>query len=56
MMNLTQGAIHVMLVDSNILFRCGIARLLKSQPDIQVVGETDECLEAIHLASTLTRM
>jgi two-component system, NarL family, nitrate/nitrite response regulator NarL len=53
MMNLTMGAIRVLLVDSNILFRCGIARLLESQPDIQVVGETDECLQAIHLASTL---
>lgn len=45
--------IRVLLVDSNILFRCGIARLLESQPDIQVVGETDECLQAIHLASKL---
>jgi two-component system nitrate/nitrite response regulator NarL len=49
----TDDAIKVMLVDSNILFRCGIARLLESQPDIQVVAETDGCLEAIQLSHEL---
>lgn len=45
--------IRVMLVDANVLFRCGIARLLESQPDIRVIGETDGCVEAIHLAGQL---
>jgi DNA-binding NarL/FixJ family response regulator len=46
-------AVKVLLVDANVLFRCGIARLLESQPDIQVVAETDGCLEAIQLALRL---
>lgn len=52
-MTVTTDVIKVVLVDANILFRCGIARLLESQPDIQVVGETDESLEAIRLAGRL---
>lgn len=42
--------VKVLLVDANPLFRSGIARLLDAQPDISVVGETDDCLEAIRLA------
>lgn len=43
----------VMLVDSNLLFRAGIARLLESQPDMTVVGECDTCDEAIHMVAEL---
>ncbi len=52
-MDSSTDVIKVMLVDANVLFRCGIARLLESQPDIQVVGETDDCVEAIQLAAQL---
>lgn len=45
--------IQIVLVDSNFLFRAGIARLLESQPDMRVVGETGDCLEAVRLASKL---
>ncbi len=44
------GPIRVLLVDANPLFRSGIARLLDGQPDMVVVGETGDCLEAIQLA------
>lgn len=44
------GSMRVLLVDANPLFRGGIARLLDAQPDITVVGETGDCLEAIRLA------
>jgi DNA-binding NarL/FixJ family response regulator len=53
-MSISSQVISVMLVDSNILFRAGIARLLESQPDIRVVGETGDCLEAIRLAPRLS--
>jgi DNA-binding NarL/FixJ family response regulator len=46
-------AIKVLLVDSNVLFRCGIARLLESQPDLLVAGETDQYPQAIQLAEQL---
>ncbi len=49
-MSLSPQVINIMLVDSNVLFRAGIARLLESQPDMRVVGETGDCLEAIRLA------
>jgi len=45
--------IKVLLVDSNVLFRSGIARLLDAQPDITVVGECEDCLDAIHQAQEL---
>jgi two-component system nitrate/nitrite response regulator NarL len=43
----------ILLVDPNVLFRSGIARLLESQPDLKVVGETGECMEAVRLATDL---
>jgi DNA-binding NarL/FixJ family response regulator len=52
-MNISPQMIDVMLIDSNVLFRAGIARLLESQPDMRVVGETGDCLEAIRLAPRL---
>jgi two-component system NarL family response regulator len=52
-MTISPHAIQVMLVDSNTLFRAGIARLLETQPDIRVVGETSDCLEAVRLAPRL---
>jgi DNA-binding NarL/FixJ family response regulator len=44
------NSIRILLVDANPLFRSGIARLLDGQPDMAVVGETGDCLEAIRLA------
>ncbi|MCD4684332.1 MAG: response regulator transcription factor [Anaerolineae bacterium] len=52
-MNDAGDVIRVLLVDANILFRCGIARLLDGQPDIAVVGETDNYDEAIQMALDL---
>lgn len=46
-------SVRVLLVDANVLFRSGIARLLESQSDIVVVGEADNYLDAIHLAHKL---
>lgn len=45
--------VRVLLVDPNVLFRCGIARLLDSQDDIEVIGEADDYLEGIHAAHRL---
>ncbi len=53
-MNFSAETLRVLLVDANVLFRSGIARLLESQPDITVVGEAGDCVEAIRLARTLT--
>ncbi len=51
--NETTNRIRVLLIDANILFRSGIARLLDSQPDMTVIGETEDCLEGIRLAKSL---
>ncbi len=41
---------QVALVDPNVLFRCGIARLLDTLPDFKVVIESNDVSEAIALA------
>ena len=38
--------IRVLLVDDHALFRQGLASLLSSQPDIEVVGEAEDGIEA----------
>lgn len=43
--------IRVMLVDDQALFRSGIRMLVNSQPDMQVIGEAGNGLEAISLAN-----
>ena len=46
---------RIMLVDDHVLFRKGVAALLASRSDIQVVGEASDGLEAIEVArSTLS--
>jgi len=47
------GPLRILLVDDHILFRKGLARLLDSQPDFEVVGEAADGLEAMELARTL---
>jgi DNA-binding NarL/FixJ family response regulator len=41
---------RILLVDDHVLFRKGVAALLSSRPDIQVVGEAGDGLEAITVA------
>lgn len=45
--------IRVLIVDDHSLFREGIVSVLNSQPDIEVVGEASDGLEAILLARNL---
>lgn len=45
--------IRVMLVDDHELVRDGIAGVLRAQPDIEVVGEAGDGLEAFVLAQSL---
>lgn len=44
--------IRVALVDDQALFRAGLAMLIGSQPDLEVVGEASDGREAIALAAT----
>jgi DNA-binding NarL/FixJ family response regulator len=39
--------LHILLVDDHVLFRKGVAALLSSQRDMEVVGEAGDGLEAI---------
>ncbi|MDZ7845204.1 MAG: response regulator transcription factor [Anaerolineales bacterium] len=39
--------IRVLLVDDHILFREGLASLISSQPDMEIVGEAGDGLEAV---------
>lgn len=45
--------IRVLLVDDHILFREGLAGLISSQPDMEVVGEAGDGLEAVVKAQEL---
>ncbi len=44
---------RVLLVDDHELFREGLAGILSSQPDIEVVGEAEDGLEALVKAQEL---
>src|SRR5512142_1210699 len=41
------GQVRVLLVDDHALFREGLAGILRGQPDLQVVGEANDGLEAV---------
>jgi DNA-binding NarL/FixJ family response regulator len=45
--------IRVLLVDDHLLFREGLKKILKSQPDFDVIGEASDGLEAFIKASEL---
>jgi len=45
--------LRILLVDDHVLFRKGLASLLASQPDIEVIGEASDGIEAIHAAKEL---
>jgi RNA polymerase sigma factor (sigma-70 family) len=45
--------IRVMLVDDHVLFRKGLASLMASRPELEVVGEAGDGSEAISLAAEL---
>jgi DNA-binding NarL/FixJ family response regulator len=44
---------HILLADDHELFREGLAGLINAQPDLQVVGEAGDGLEALTLARDL---
>lgn len=46
------GRIRVVLADDHKIVRAGLASLLASQPDIQIVGEAGDGLAAVELART----
>ena len=52
-MDASPDIISILLIDPNVLFRCGIARLLEAQPDMRIVGETGDYHEALSLAGRL---
>jgi PAS domain S-box-containing protein len=45
--------LRVLLVDDHEMFREGLAGILREQPDLEVVGQAADGLEAIELAGTL---
>lgn len=49
----TDGRTRVLLVDDHEILREGIAGLMEAEPDIELVGEASDGLQAVHLAHTL---
>ena len=45
--------IRVAVVDDHILFREGLVAIIRSEPDIEVVGQAGSVLEAVEVISTL---
>ena len=48
------GPVRVLVADDQALVRAGLATLLDSQPDLEVVGQAGDGREAIRLARELT--
>lgn len=48
-----QPAARILLVDDHALFRDGLARLINDQPDMNVVGQAADGLEAVQLVRDL---
>lgn len=46
----TMEPLRILLVDDHVLFRKGIASLISSRPDMKVVGEAGDGIEAVPLA------
>lgn len=44
---------RVLLVDDHPLFRCGVAQLIESQPDFEVIGEAPSSDEGVAMAASL---
>jgi DNA-binding NarL/FixJ family response regulator len=51
---MTSPAIRVVLVDDQELFRAGVAVIIDSQPDLEVVGEAGNGRDAVRLVEELT--
>ena len=49
----TRGPVRVLVADDQALVRAGLATLLDSQPDLEVVGQAGDGREAIRLAREL---
>lgn len=52
-MNRSASKISVLLADDHRLVRLGFRRLLEDEPDVEVVGEASDGIEAINLTETL---
>ena len=46
-------SLRILLVDDHLLFRKGLAQLLNAQPDLEIIGEAADGLEAIEQARLL---
>ena len=47
------GSIRIVLTDDHPVVRMGLRALLDSEPDIQVVGEANNGVEALNLVASL---
>jgi DNA-binding NarL/FixJ family response regulator len=51
---MSDGTIRVVIVDDHALFRRGLELVLSEEPDIKVVGEAADGIEAVHRAEEMT--
>jgi DNA-binding NarL/FixJ family response regulator len=50
-----EDPLRILLVDDHTLFRRGVAALLTERPDLGVVGEASDGLEAVEVAAVFAR-
>ena len=50
---IAENRIRVLIVDDHAILRAGLAGLLRTQPDIEVIGEAEDGEQGVELARTL---
>ncbi len=50
-MSVTTDVVRVAVVDDQVLFRTGLARLLNEDPRVEIVAEASDGLEAIEVVA-----
>ena len=53
MNNIRQSPIRIVVVDDHILFREGLVSIIRSEPDVEIVGQAGTVKEAVEIVASL---